>query len=246
LGDVRIADFSRILAGPLVTMVLADLGAEVIKIERPGSGDDARSWGPPYDEHGTTTYFAAINRNKKSLALDLRTPAGLERALEIVAESDVLVENFRPGVMQRLGLDYNALRSENPGLIYCSISAFGTGAGATLPGNDLLVQALGGLMSITGEPDGEPQKVGVALVDVVCGLFATVGILAALHHRGHTGIGQHVEVDLLPLARWSCESGERIHARRCRRHTPRQRAPKHRPLWVVPYTGRRSRARGRK
>jgi crotonobetainyl-CoA:carnitine CoA-transferase CaiB-like acyl-CoA transferase len=197
LDGVTIVDFSRILAGPLVTMVLGDLGATVIKVERPDGGDDTRSWGPPYDANGDATYFLAINRNKHSVALDLSTPPGRHRAEELIAQADVVVENFRPGVMDRLGLGYDDLRSRHPSLIYCSISAFGTGPGATLPGYDLLVQAVGGLMSITGEPDRPPQKVGVALVDVVAGLYATVGILAALRHKERTGDGQRVEVDLL-------------------------------------------------
>jgi crotonobetainyl-CoA:carnitine CoA-transferase CaiB-like acyl-CoA transferase len=197
LADLRIVDFSRVLAGPLATMVLADLGAEVIKVERPGTGDDTRTWGPPYDEAGRATYFEAVNRNKASIVLDLHEAADVDRARSLVTGADVVVENFRPGVMEGLGLDYEALRTGNAPLVYCSITGFGTGEGAALPGYDLLVQAVGGLMSITGRPEGEPQKVGVALVDVICGLFASVGILAALRHRDRTGEGQRVEVDLL-------------------------------------------------
>jgi crotonobetainyl-CoA:carnitine CoA-transferase CaiB-like acyl-CoA transferase len=197
LAHLTVVDFSRVLAGPLATMVLADLGADVVKVERPGTGDDTRAWGPPYDATGMATYFAAVNRGKRSVVLDLRSPEGVARARELVAGADVVVENFRPGVMDRLGLGPEALRAEHPRLVWCSITGFGAGAGAALPGYDLLVQALGGLMSVTGAPDGEPQKVGVALVDVVCGLFATVGILAALRHRDATGEGQRVEVDLL-------------------------------------------------
>jgi len=198
LGRLRILDFSRVLAGPLATMTLADLGAEVTKIERPGSGDDTRAWGPPHDPQGEATYFQAVNRNKRSLALDLRDPGDLAEARRLGLASDVLVENFRPGLMAQLGLDHESLAAENPGLIYCSVTGFGgSGAGAELPGYDLLVQALGGLMSITGEPDGEPLKVGVALVDVIAGLYAAVGILAALEHRRESGEGQLVEVDLL-------------------------------------------------
>jgi crotonobetainyl-CoA:carnitine CoA-transferase CaiB-like acyl-CoA transferase len=197
LEDLRIVDFSRVLAGPLATMVLADLGAEVIKVERPGAGDDTRVWGPPYDETGMSTYFQAVNRNKASVVLDLQAPADLERARALVGDADVVVENFRPGVMDGLGLGYEELRTANPALVYCSITGFGTGEGAALPGYDLLVQAVGGLMSITGTPGGEPQKVGVALVDVSCGLFASIGILAALRHRERTGEGQRVELDLL-------------------------------------------------
>ena len=197
LGELAILDFSRILAGPFATMMMADLGATVTKVERPGTGDETRSWGPPFDEYGMPTYFQSINRNKRSIVLDLRAPADLERALALAQDADVIVENFRPGVMDRLGLGYEQLRGDRPGLVYCSITGFGSGAGADLPGYDLLVQALGGLMSITGEPDGEPQKVGVALVDILAGLFATVGILAALRHRDATGEGQLVEVNLL-------------------------------------------------
>jgi crotonobetainyl-CoA:carnitine CoA-transferase CaiB-like acyl-CoA transferase len=178
-------------------MVLADLGATVIKVERPGTGDDTRAWGPPHDEQGRATYFQSVNRNKLSETIDLGTEAGAARARELVAGADVLVENFRPGVMDKLGLGHAELMAARPELIYTSITGFGAGAGAALPGYDLLVQAVGGLMSITGEAEGEPQKVGVALVDVITGLFAAVGILAALRHRDRTGEGQRVEVDLL-------------------------------------------------
>jgi crotonobetainyl-CoA:carnitine CoA-transferase CaiB-like acyl-CoA transferase len=197
LHGVRILDFSRVLAGPFATMMLADLGAEVIKVERPGSGDETRGWGPPYDAHGDATYFQSVNRNKDSLVLDLRLAGDVERARALAAECDVVVENFRPGVMDELGLGYNALSVANPRLVFCSITGFGRGAGAVLPGYDLLVQAVGGLMSITGPADGEPQKVGVALVDILTGLFASIGILAALRHAAETGEGQRVEVDLL-------------------------------------------------
>jgi crotonobetainyl-CoA:carnitine CoA-transferase CaiB-like acyl-CoA transferase len=196
LGGLKVLDFSRVLAGPLATMVLGDLGAEVTKVESP-AGDDTRQWGPPYDEAGDATYFQAVNRNKQSLVLDLTDPSDLVRAQGLACEADVVVENFRPGVTERFGLDYESLQVPNPGLIYCSITGFGAGKGATLPGYDLLVQAVGGLMSITGAPDGEPQKVGVALVDVLAGLFSTIGILAALEHRHQSGEGQLVEVDLL-------------------------------------------------
>ncbi len=197
LAGLRVLDFSRVLAGPFATMMLADFGAEVTKVERPGVGDETRSWGPPYDDRGQATYFQSVNRNKRTIALDLTFDADLERAQALALESDVLVENFRPGVMDRLGLGYEQLRPLRPQLIYCSITGFGSGAGALLPGYDLLVQALGGLMSITGAPDGEPQKVGVALVDVLAGLFSTVGILAAARHRDATGQGQLIEVSLL-------------------------------------------------
>lgn len=197
LGPLRILDFSRILAGPFATMMLADLGADVTKVERPGAGDETRSWGPPFDAQGRATYFQSVNRNKHSVVLDLTDPDDLERARSLAGAADVVVENFRPDVMDKLGLGYEHLSAENRGLIFCSITGFGGGAGADLPGYDLLVQALGGLMSITGSPEGEPQKVGVALVDILAGLFASVGILAALRHRDRTGEGQRVEVNLL-------------------------------------------------
>ncbi len=197
LGELRILDFSRVLAGPFATMMLADLGATVTKVERPGAGDETRSWGPPYDARGEATYFQAVNRNKLSVVLDLADETDLGRALELARGSDVVVENFRPGVMERLGLGYEQLRGDHDAIVYCSITGFGSGPGAELPGYDLLVQALGGLMSITGAPETEPQKVGVALVDVLAGLFASVGILAALRHRDATGQGQRVEVNLL-------------------------------------------------
>jgi crotonobetainyl-CoA:carnitine CoA-transferase CaiB-like acyl-CoA transferase len=196
LQDLTVLDFSRVLAGPFATMMLADLGAEVIKVERPGVGDETRSWGPPFDTGATATYFQAVNRNKRSLVLDLGSASGRAQAAELARSADVVVENFRPGLMDEFGLGYERLRAENPGVIFCSITGFGPGAGH-LPGYDLLVQALGGLMSVTGAPDGPPQKVGVALVDVLAGLFATAGILAAVVHREKTGQGQRVEVDLL-------------------------------------------------
>lgn len=196
LGGLLIADFSRVLAGPYATMLLGDLGAEVVKVEHP-AGDDTRAWGPPFAADGTATYFAGVNRNKSSLTLDLRDPAGARAALELVDRADVVVENFRTGAMARLGLGPDELLQRRPDLVYCSITGFGSGPGAALPGYDLLVQAMGGLMSITGPAPGTPTKVGVALVDVVTGLHATVGILAALRHRDNTGEGQRVEVNLL-------------------------------------------------
>ena len=197
LGDCTVLDFSRVLAGPLASMLLADFGATVTKVERPGTGDDTRAWGPPFDAQGVATYFQAVNRNKHSVVLDLTDPAGRDRARALAGAADVVVENFRPGLMDSLGLGYDALREHRPGLVYCSITGFGRAGGAALPGYDLLVQAVGGLMSITGEPDGPPQKVGVALVDVLAGLFATIGILVALRHRDATGQGQRVDVSLL-------------------------------------------------
>jgi crotonobetainyl-CoA:carnitine CoA-transferase CaiB-like acyl-CoA transferase len=197
LHGVLVADFSRVLAGPLATMTLADLGADVVKVERPGTGDDTRHWGPPYVEEGAT-YYLGLNRGKRSIALDLSDPGDHAGARELVARADVLVESFRPGTMAKLGLDPDDLRREHPRLVTCSISAFGTGEAArSLPGYDLLLQAMGGIMSVTGEPDGRPTKTGSALVDMLCGLFAANGILAALRARDRDGLGQHVEVSLL-------------------------------------------------
>jgi crotonobetainyl-CoA:carnitine CoA-transferase CaiB-like acyl-CoA transferase len=197
LDGLKVLDFSRVLAGPFATMMLGDLGAEVLKVERPDGGDETRGWGPPFDGRGQATYFLSVNRNKRSLVLDLRDVEDLTRARELAESADVLIENFRPGLMADLGLAYEDLQPANPGLVYCSITGFGPDQGARLPGYDLLVQALGGLMSITGEADRDPQKVGVAVVDILTGLFATSGILAALRHRDRSGEGQKVEVSLL-------------------------------------------------
>ncbi|MEU8542453.1 CoA transferase [Streptomyces sp. NPDC048717] len=196
MSGLVVADFGRVLAGPYMTMLLADLGAEVVKIERPGTGDDTRTWGPPFAD-GQATYFLGVNRNKRSVALDLTDPEGLAAARALVDRADVLVENFRPGTMDRLGLGYERVRASNPGLVYCSVTGFGSDGGAHLPGYDLLVQAMGGLMSVTGEPGGPGTKAGVALVDVVTGLHAGLGVLAALRHRERTGRGQRIEVSLL-------------------------------------------------
>jgi len=196
LDGVLVADFSRVLAGPLCTVNLADLGATVVKVERPGKGDDTRAWGPPWSPHGST-YFESVNRSKLSVALDLKDPADHAMALELAARADVLVENYRPGALERHGLGYDQVRSVNPGIIYCSITGFGASAGADLMGYDFVVQAVGGLMSITGEPDNQPTKAGVALVDVLTGKDATIGVLAALASRGRSGHGCRVEVNLL-------------------------------------------------
>lgn len=197
LEGVRIADFSRVLAAPYATMLMADLGAEVIKVERPDGGDETRAWGPPWSDEGESTYFLSVNRNKTSRVLDLRDEADRQVALELVAGCDVVVENFRSGTMERLGLGYDELSARHPGLVYCSVTGFGSGAGADLPGYDLVAQAVGGLMSVTGSDDSGPTMSGVALVDIVTGLHATIGILAALRHRDRTGEGQRVEVNLL-------------------------------------------------
>ena len=196
LSGIRVADFTRVLAGPYATMMLADFGADVIKIESP-KGDETRSWRPPVDQDGSATYFAAINRNKRSVVCDLAADEGRRTARRLAATADVVVENFRPGVMQRLGLGFEQVAAENPRVVYCSITGFGAGAGAQLPGYDLVVQALGGLMSITGEADGPPLKVGVALVDVLTGLNAFSGLLLALRRRDQGAGAQRLEVDLL-------------------------------------------------
>ena len=193
LDGILVADFSRVLAGPLATATLADLGATVVKVERPGGGDDTRAWGPPFVE-GTAAYFDAANRSKHGITLDLADPADAEAARELARRADVLVENFRPGALARHGLDHAALSTANPGLVYCSITGFG--GSSPLPGYDFVVQAVGGLMSITGAEQGPPSKVGVALVDVLTAKDAVTGILAALRHRDRTGQGQLVEVNL--------------------------------------------------
>jgi crotonobetainyl-CoA:carnitine CoA-transferase CaiB-like acyl-CoA transferase len=197
LENILVADFSRVLAGPLASMLLGDLGADVVKVERPDGGDDTRAWGPPWraDE---ATYYLGLNRNKRSLALDLGDPDDLVLARRLAGRADVLIESFRPGLMARWGLDGETLRERNPGLVTCSVTAFGTGEEArALPGYDFLLQAMGGLMSVTGEADGRPLKVGAAVVDLVCGLLAVVGIQAALREREQTGRGRHVEVSLM-------------------------------------------------
>ncbi|GAB3407633.1 CaiB/BaiF CoA transferase family protein [Flindersiella endophytica] len=196
LDGVLVADFSRVLAGPYATMLLADLGATVVKVERPGAGDETRTWGPPWSD-GVSTYFQAINRNKRSVTCDLATEADRRAAAELCDRADVVVENFRTGTMDRFGLGAAQVLARNPRAVYCSITGFGSGPGAGLPGYDVLLQAVGGLMSVTGPADGEPTKVGVAVVDVITGLHAHAGILAALRHRDLTGQGQHLEVSLL-------------------------------------------------
>ncbi len=199
LEGLLVADFSRVLAGPLVSMTLADFGADVIKVEPPG-GDETRAWSPPVDPEGRATFFLAVNRNKRSVELNLKDPEDLALARELVRRADVLIENFRPGTMDRLGLGYDEMSASNPGLVYCSISGFGSKGGAGLPGYDPLVQAMSGMMSVTGPVEGDPSKVGVALVDVIAGLNATVGVLVALEERRKSGLGQKVESNLLGSA----------------------------------------------
>ena len=198
LRGLLVADFSRILAGPYATMLLADLGAQVIKVEGPG-GDDTRTWMPPVRD-GISTYYLGINRNKRSISLNLKDPADQAVALELARRADVMIENFKPGGLSRFGLDFPSVSAVNAKIIYASISGFGSGAGADLPGYDLMVQAISGLMSLTGDPDGPPYRAGISVFDVMAGMHASIGILSALHHRAATGRGQHVEVNLLSSA----------------------------------------------
>jgi crotonobetainyl-CoA:carnitine CoA-transferase CaiB-like acyl-CoA transferase len=195
LGDLVVADFSRVLAGPLVGQTLGDLGADVIKVESP-DGDDTRTWKPPVDADGGATYYHAANRNKRSVVLDLKDDRDNARARRLCERADVVVSNFKPGTLERFGLGYEETARRNQGVVYCEISGFGEEAGADLPGYDPLVQAVGGLMSITGPP-GHPSKVGVALVDVIAGLYATTAVLAALQERARSGRGQRVTINLL-------------------------------------------------
>jgi len=208
LMGIKVLDLSRVLAGPWCTQNLADLGADVIKVERPGRGDDTRSWGPPYlkDEQGNDTteaaYYLSTNRNKRSITVDIATPEGAEIVRKLAKECDILVENFKVGGLKKYGLDYDSIKAINPALIYCSITGFGqTGPMAHLPGYDFMIQGMGGLMSITGErddkPGGGPQKAGVAVTDVMAGMYASVAILGALHERHRSGLGQHIDLALL-------------------------------------------------
>jgi crotonobetainyl-CoA:carnitine CoA-transferase CaiB-like acyl-CoA transferase len=204
LDGIRVFDLARILAGPTCTQILGDLGADVIKIERPGAGDDTRKWGPPYvqgkDGKDTTesAYYLSSNRNKRSLTIDIAKPPGQALARRLIQRCDIMVENFKVGDMARYGLSYADLKAANPRLIYCSITGFGqTGPYAPRAGYDMLAQGLGGIMSVTGEPDRPPMKVGVGIADIMCGMYATSAILAALHHRDRTGEGQYIDISLL-------------------------------------------------
>lgn len=204
LSGVRVLDVSRVLAGPFCTQMLGDLGADVVKVERPGAGDDTRGWGPHYATHadGTPTresaYFLSANRNKRSIALDIANPTAQALLRDMAAKADVFVENFKVGGMARYGLGYDDLKASNPGLVYCSITGFGQdGPYAGRAGYDFQIQAMGGIMSLTGEPDGEPMKTGVAIADIMCGMYASNAILAALHHKNTTGQGQHIDMALL-------------------------------------------------
>ena len=204
LHGLRVFDLTRILAGPTCTQLLGDMGAEVVKIERPGQGDDTRKWGPPFvkDESGAETtasaYYLASNRNKRSLTLDISKPGGQALARRLIAKCDILVENFKVGTLARYGLAYDDLEAEFPELVYCSITGFGqTGPYAPRAGYDYLAQGMGGIMSLTGEPDGRPIKVGMGIADIMCGMYATAAVLAALRHRDLGGGGQHIDLGLL-------------------------------------------------
>ena len=196
LDGVRVLDLSRILAGPYCSMMLADLGADVVKVERPGGGDPTRSWGPPFVE-GESTYFLSTNRGKRSICIDLQDPEGVGLVRRLAERADIVIENFLPGAADRLGLGFDALRESRPSLVYCSIAGYpDDGPDAGRPGFDFAIQGEGGVMSITGEPDGDPMKVGVAIADITAGMYATVGILAALRQAEATGVGSHVQVSL--------------------------------------------------
>jgi crotonobetainyl-CoA:carnitine CoA-transferase CaiB-like acyl-CoA transferase len=198
LKGLRVLDLTRVLAGPWATQTLADLGAEVIKIEKPGEGDDTRGWGPPFLKGGDAAYFASANRGKHSVCIDITKPEGQSLIKVLAAKSDILIENFKVGGLAKYGLDYNSLRSEFPRLIYCSITGFGqSGPYANRAGYDFMIQGMSGLMSITGEPDGQPMKVGVAFADIFTGLYSVIGILGAVHHREKTGLGQFIDMALL-------------------------------------------------
>ena len=207
LDNIKVVDLSRVLAGPWATQILGDLGAEVIKVERPGAGDDTRGWGPPFvtDDNGrelAAAYFLMANRNKRAIAVDFSTPDGQDIVRNLIAQADVVVENYKADSLKKYGLDYESVKKIHPGIVYCSITGFGqTGPYAHKPGYDLIAQAMSGLMSVTGNPPGtpgdDPMKVGVGVSDLFTGLYATVGILAALRHKERTGEGQHIDVALL-------------------------------------------------
>jgi crotonobetainyl-CoA:carnitine CoA-transferase CaiB-like acyl-CoA transferase len=204
LAGIKVLDLSRILAGPTATQLLGDLGADVVKVERPGEGDDTRKWGPPYirDKDGNLTdesaYYLSANRNKRSIGIDIATPEGQALVFELLESADVLIENYKVGGLEKYGLSYAQLKDRFPSLVYCSVTGFGqTGPYASRPGYDFLIQGMGGIMSLTGDPAGAPMKVGVGVADVMTGMYATVGILAALRHRDKTGEGQHIDISLL-------------------------------------------------
>ncbi len=204
LAGLHVLDLTRILAGPTCTQMLGDYGAEIIKIEKPGAGDDTRKWGPPYvqdqagNDSGESAYYLSVNRNKRSVAVDISSPEGADTVRKLAAKCDILVENFKVGGLAKYGLDFASVQAINPGMIYCSITGFGqTGPNASRPGYDLMAQGYGGIMSLTGAPAGDPMKVGVGVTDIMCGMYAATAILAALHHREKTGEGQHIDIGLV-------------------------------------------------
>ena len=233
LEGVRVLDLTRALAGPFCTLMLGDYGADVIKIELPGSGDDTRTWGPPFigDE---SAYFLSINRNKRSLTLNFREPKAVEVFLKLAKDADVIVENFTPGVMHRLGIDYETVTGVNPGIIFCSISGFGqTGPYQARPAYDQIMQGISGLMSITGEPAGEPEKIGIAVTDIGAGMWAAFSVLAALRHRYETGDGQYIDIAMLDAqVAWLTYQAGYYFAN----NAPPQRLGKAHPT-LVPYQG---------
>jgi crotonobetainyl-CoA:carnitine CoA-transferase CaiB-like acyl-CoA transferase len=197
LTGIRVADLTRVMAGPYCTMLLGDLGADVVKVERPGTGDDTRSWGPPFID-GVSAYYLCVNRNKRSITLDLKHPAGREVLWRLITHADVIVENFSPGTVERLGFGYEEVRRHQPGVVYCSISGFGqTGPGKDRTAYDQIVQGMSGLMSVTGFPDGQPTRFGVPIADIAAGMFAAYAVVAALFHRERTGEGQHIDTSML-------------------------------------------------
>jgi len=208
LSDVTVLDLSRVLAGPYCSMMLGDLGANVIKVERPGLGDDTRRWNPP-DAGGEAAYYLCTNRNKRSLTLNMKDPEGQAIVRELAKKSDIVIENYKVGTLKKMGLDYESLKAVNPGIVYCSITGFGQqGPYRDKPGYDFMIQGMGGVMSFTGEPDGTPMKVGVAIVDITAGLFACNAILAALRYREKTGKGQYIDVALLDsIVAWLANVG---------------------------------------
>lgn len=200
LENVKVLDLSRVLAGPYCTMILGDMGAEVIKVEAPGGSDETRKWGPPF-KNGVSAYYLCANRNKKSITVDLKSAEGIEIIKKLVSESDVIINNFKAGTMERFGLDYETLAAINPGIVYCSITGFGeTGPNKDMPGYDFIIQAMSGLMSITGDADSGPQKVGVAITDILTGLYACIGIQGALLERNQSGKGQKLDLSLYDSA----------------------------------------------
>lgn len=233
LEGVRVLDLTRALAGPFCTLMLGDYGADVIKIELPGSGDDTRTWGPPFIGE-ESAYFLSINRNKRSLTLNFREPKAVEVFLKLAKDADVIVENFTPGVMQRLGIDYETVKGVNPGIIFCSISGFGqTGPYKARPAYDQIMQGISGLMSITGEPAGEPEKIGIAVTDIGAGMWAAFSVLAALRHRYETGDGQYIDVAMLDAqVAWLTYQAGYYFAN----NAPPQRLGKAHPT-LVPYQG---------